>query len=71
MIGPETAAKLEARLAGINTGCCVRAWCIVEALADAHRVIKKPTAKKERIVFAPLTIKILRPLINAKSDARL
>jgi hypothetical protein len=33
---------------------CVREWPTVAALADAHRVINKPKAKKERIAFAPM-----------------
>src|SRR3979409_193011 len=33
-------------------------WCCtVAALADAHRVINRPKAKKERIAFAPINIR--------------
>jgi hypothetical protein len=30
---------------------CVREWCTVAALADAHRVINMPKARKERIAI--------------------
>jgi hypothetical protein len=39
-------------LARMRTRWCGREWCKVAALADAHRVINKPKAKKERIFIS-------------------
>jgi hypothetical protein len=45
----------------------VRDWCTVAALAEAHKVINKPKAKKERIVIPPMKMfaTIVRPMRDA------
>jgi hypothetical protein len=45
-----------------------RERCTVVALADEHRLIKRPKAKKERITFAPMN---MRFSFNGRTAPRL